>query len=310
MKRFISTVDLPKDQWLRIRKTGITGTDAGAVVGLNPYISAFQVYHDKITEEIEESDSEAMRQGRDMEEYVARRFMEQTGKKVHRANAVYQCDYYPFMLADFDRLIAGERAGLECKTVSPYSADKWKDGAIPMHYQMQVQHYLAVSGYDRWYIAALVFGRDFIVRVIERDEELISYLVKIESRFWNENVLARVMPDPDGTKNCSELIAKQYYRSDAKKTVELLGCADILNRREELSQLITKLETERNTIDQKIKLQMEDAENGIADGYRVSWTAVTSSRLDTTRLRKEKPDIYEEYLKTSTSRRFSVNPAA
>lgn len=68
------------------------------------------------------------------------------------------------MLADFDRLIVGEKAGLECKTVSPYSADKWSDGKIPMHYQMQVQHYLAVSGYECWYIAALIFGRDFIIR--------------------------------------------------------------------------------------------------------------------------------------------------
>ena len=86
------------------------------------------------------------------------------------------------MLADFDRLIVGEEAGLECKTVSAYSADRWSDGKIPLHYQMQVQHYLAVSGYKVWYVAALIMGKEFVVRKIERDEELIQNLIIIEKQ--------------------------------------------------------------------------------------------------------------------------------
>ena len=50
MKRLISTLNLSKEDWLRYRKCGITGTDAGAILGLNPYRSAFQVYHDKISD--------------------------------------------------------------------------------------------------------------------------------------------------------------------------------------------------------------------------------------------------------------------
>lgn len=92
--------------------------------------------------------------------------------------------------------------------MSPYSSDKWDDGNIPLHYQMQVQHYLAVRGYDCWYVAALIFGQKFLVRKIERDEELIKYLITIEENFWNNNVLARVMPDSDGTDSCSETISK------------------------------------------------------------------------------------------------------
>ena len=74
MKRLISTSNLSKEDWLRYRKSGITGTDAGAILGLNPYRSAFQVYHDKISDTIENIDNEAMRQGRDLEDYVAQRF--------------------------------------------------------------------------------------------------------------------------------------------------------------------------------------------------------------------------------------------
>ena len=107
MRRLVSTIDLPKTDWLKYRKKGITGTDAGAICGLNPYSSAFQIYQDKITDEIEEFDNESMRQGRDLEEYVARRFSEETGLKVRRANAIFQNEENPFMLSDFDRLIVG-----------------------------------------------------------------------------------------------------------------------------------------------------------------------------------------------------------
>ena len=134
MKRLISTLNLSKEDWLRYRKCGITGTDAGAILGLNPYRSAFQVYCDKNSETIENIDNEAMRQGRDLEEYVARRFTEATGKKVRRANMIYGNSKYPFMFANVDRFVVGENAGLECKTASAYNSDKWENDEIPPHY--------------------------------------------------------------------------------------------------------------------------------------------------------------------------------
>lgn len=115
MKRLISTLNLSKEDWLRYRKCGITGTDAGAILGVNPYRSAFQVYCDKNSETIENIDNEAMRQGRDLEDYVAQRFTEATGLKVRRANAIYQSEEHPLLLADFDRLIVGQKAGWNAK---------------------------------------------------------------------------------------------------------------------------------------------------------------------------------------------------
>ncbi|MDL2302143.1 YqaJ viral recombinase family protein [Lachnospiraceae bacterium OttesenSCG-928-D06] len=310
MRRLVSTMDLPKAEWLAYRKMGITGTDAGAITGMNPYRSAFQVYLDKITDKTEEFDNESMRQGRDLEEYTAQRFSEETGLKVRRANAIYQNEKHPIMLADFDRMVIGQKAGLECKTVSPYSADKWADGKIPLHYQMQVQHYLAVSGFECWYICALIFGQALLIRKIDRDEELIQYLITIEERFWNENIMERIMPDPDGTKSCSEQISKLYFKSDARKTVELQGFGSILQRREELVELIDKLEKEKSSIDQRIQMELQEAAYGITPDYKVSWITAESRRLDTKRLKAERPEIYEQYCKVNSSRRFTVKHAA
>ena len=130
----ISLAGVSNAEWLRLRKTGIGGSDAGAVCGVNPYSSAMKVFQDKTGEAVEEQDSEAVRIGHDLEQYVAERFTEATGLKVRRSNFMYRSMEHPFMIADVDRLVIGEDAGLECKTASAYNADKWSDGDIPLHY--------------------------------------------------------------------------------------------------------------------------------------------------------------------------------
>ena len=160
----IPVADMGREEWLELRKTGIGGSDAGAVCGLNPYSSPMKVYRDKTGGVAEELDNESVRQGHDLEEYVARRFTEATGLKVRRSNYMYRSTENPFMIADVDRLVVGEDAGLECKTASACNADKWKDGDIPLHYVMQCCHYMAVTGKRIWYIAAVILGRDFVCR--------------------------------------------------------------------------------------------------------------------------------------------------
>lgn len=309
MKKIVSTLNLNREEWLKYRKKGICGTDAGAITGFNPYVSAFSVYSDKTSDEISEFDNEAMRQGRDMEDYVARRFMEETGKQVRRANAIYKNEKHPIMLADFDRLIVGEKAGLECKTVSPYSADKWSDGKIPMHYQMQVQHYLAVSGYECWYIAALIFGRDFIIRKIERDEELINNLTVIEENWWEKHIVENTIPEPDGSTAYTKLL-NEYYHNDRDKTVKLYGMDKTLERRGEIDSLIRKLNTEKEAIDQRIKINLEDASYGETEKYKVSWIDTVQNRIDSKKLKAENPDIYNGYLNEVHSKRFTVKKIA
>ena len=129
LNKVVSTLEMPHEEWLRYRKKGIGGSDAGAICGVNKYRSAVSVFLDKTTEQTSEFDNEAMRQGRDLEQYVAERFCEETGKKVRRANAIFSHSELPFMLANVDRLVVGENAGLECKTASAFSADKWADGS-------------------------------------------------------------------------------------------------------------------------------------------------------------------------------------
>ena len=305
----LSVKDLSKAEWLRLRKEGIGGSDAGAVCGMNPYRSAMDVFCDKVSAEVEETDNEAMRQGRDLEDYVARRFMEATGLKVRRSNVMYRNREYPFMLADVDRLVVGERAGLECKTASAYSADKWKDGRIPAHYEIQCHHYMAVTGLDAWYLAVVILGRGFQYIKIERDEELIRNLVQIETDFWNDHVLAGVMPEPDGSRACEEILG-QYYPAANRETLQLPPLFnERLERRESLLEMIERFQAEQRQIEQEIKLYMKDGQEAVNDRYRVTWSDVESARLDVRRLKEEKPEVYQEFAKKTSSRRFTVRAA-
>ena len=305
----ISTKNMDRNEWLKIRKTGLGGSDAGAVCGLNPYVSPMAVYRDKVSDETDMGDNEAMRQGRDLEEYVAQRFTEETGLKVRRSNKMYRSTEYPWMIADVDRMVAGGGAGLECKTVSVYKKDQWADGGIPVYYLLQCYHYMIVTGCRTWYLAAVILGQDFQYRRIEYEEETAQNLIALEAEFWNNHVLPRHMPDPDGSKSCDAVLEEYFCQRGKAETIELVGFDQKLERRQEIEETMKLLETEMRQIDQEIKVFMDGHEMADSGRYRVTWREVISSRLDTKRLKEEKPDIYREFLQESKSSRFTVKVA-
>lgn len=305
----ISISGMSREDWLMLRKSGIGGSDAGSICGLNPYSSPMKVFWDKTSEEIEELDNEAVRQGHDLEEYVAQRFTEATGLKVRRTNYMYRNTEYPFMIADVDRLIVGEDAGLECKTASAYNADKWKDGDIPLHYIMQCYHYMAVTGKRTWYIAAVILGREFIYRKLIWDDDIIKHLTATEKNFWKNYVEKSIIPPPDGSKVCDDIIERYFHSSKKESEIKLVGFDEKLNRREEILGFISELQEEQKQIEQEIKLYMKDSEFASSEQYRVSWSGVDTARLDTKRIKEEHPEIYQNYLKISNSRRFQVKAA-
>ena len=306
LNRLVHTSQLSHEEWLAYRKKGIGGSDAGAICGLNKYRSPISVYLDKTAENVEEQeDNESMRQGRDLEQYVAARFSEATGKKVRKANAIFYLPEVPYMIANVDRLIVGEDAGLECKTASAYAAEKWKNEKIPPEYEIQCHHYMAVTGASAWYIACVILGREFIWRKIDRDPDVIEMLKQIETEFWTENVQKGRMPDPDGSEAADNAILEKYPES-GDKLILLTGFDKELDRRREILELQDKLEREKKEIEQKIKLYMEDAEKAESNHYAVTWKTISSNRVDSKKLKQKHPDIYQKCLKSSVSRRFEI----
>ena len=88
-----------------------------------------------------------------------------------------------------------------------------------------------------------------------------------------------------------------------------MSISEIESKVRELRQLQTLIEeaqAEAETIKDAIKAHMGDSEELRAGEYKVTWKAVTSSRLDTAALRKAIPDVAAAFTRTTTTRRFCV----
>ena len=301
------TLDMPREEWLVLRRKGIGGSDAAAIVGLDRYRSPFDVYADKLGLKPEIPDNEAMRQGRDLEQYVAERFMEATGKRVRRRNAMLQHPEYPFMIADIDRWIVGENAGLECKTTSVLNRCKFSQGEFPPNYYVQCVHYMAVTGAERWYLAVLVLNKAFHVFTIERDEAEIQALIAAEKDFWENHVMKQIPPALDGSEVTSEIIKQLFPEAREATETALFGYEGKIQQYLELDTKVKELECERDKLKQELQLAMADAEIGRAQGYIVEWKNQTRQTIDTQRLKKEQAEIYNKYLKApQTVRMFKI----
>ena len=201
----VSTRGMSRDAWLEQRRKTIGGSDAAAIVGLSKYASPFSVWAEKTGRLPEREDNEAMRQGRDLEDYVARRWMEAAGQKVHRVSAILYNSIYPFAHADVDRMLTGKNEGLECKTTATLDLKQFSGGEFPAQYYAQCVHYLAVTGAERWNLAVLAFGRGFFTFTLERDQAEIDALMKAEAAFW-QMVEAGTPPLMDGSEASAETL--------------------------------------------------------------------------------------------------------
>ena len=74
----------------------------------------------------------------------------------------------------------------------------------------------------------------------------------------------------------------------------------------ELKRMREELEAEITTLEDSIKAAMGEEELLTAGAHKVTWTTFTSSRLDTTALKKALPEVAERFTKQTTMRRFSV----
>lgn len=207
------TTDLTREEWLEIRRQGIGGSDLAAVLSLSDWNSPMSIYLDKIGELKEKPQSEYAYWGNTLENIVAQEFSKRTGLKVQRKNEMLRSKEHPFMMANIDRKIVGCHEGLECKTTSEYKRSEWKGDNIPKQYILQCQHYMAVTGYNKWHIAVLIGGNTLEFKSIERDEDIIKMAIDKCEVFWNNFVSKRIPPAIDGLKPTTDVLKEVYEKS-------------------------------------------------------------------------------------------------
>lgn len=307
MAKLIMTVAEMQDEnkWLEMRNMGIGGSDASIVVGLNKWKSPFSLWLEKTGQSEPEdlSNNEYVYWGKKLEQAVSDRFCELTGKKVQK-RGLLQSEEYPFMLASVDRMVVGENAGLECKTANGFAGKQWEDDEVPDAYYIQCQHYMAVTGCDKWYIAVLIGGNKFIWKCIERNQQDIDVLIGAEKDFWRK-VENNIVPDVDGSSCCSKALEKRLS-IQVEKVVLPTEAEDLINKIDELDKTIKVLEEQKDFGKNQIKKMLVDlkAEAGVVGERSVTWKEQAGrTTVDSKKLKAEMPEVYGKYSKVGNPTR-------
>ena len=302
----VSTKGMSREDWLAQRRKTIGGSDAAAIVGLSRYSTPYTIFMDKTGRLPDKPDTEAMRLGRDLEDYVAKRWQEATGKKVRRLQAMLYNPMYPFAHADVDRMVIGEDAGLECKTTSTLDMKQFHGVEFPEKYYAQCVHYMAVTGAKRWYLAVLVFGRGFFEFTLERDQAEIDALMTAEGGFWRDYVERDTPPPPDGSQATTDALQVVYADSRDEER-DLFGRETMLDEYMQLKRQKRAIEDRMGEIENALKEDLQEAERGRCGFYTISWKSQQRSTFQPKAFAQAYPNIdLTPFYKTSSTRPFKV----
>ncbi|PKE36845.1 hypothetical protein CW670_02630 [Macrococcoides caseolyticum] len=307
MAEVLNTKDVTHEEWLKARQAGVGGSDAGTILGVNKWKSKTQLFFEKVNPELKQQvDNEFIYWGNVLEDVVAKEFETRTGKKVRKNNKMLRHPEHEFMLANLDRVIVGEKALLECKTTSQYNIDQWKDDEIPASYLCQIQHYMAVTGYEKAYIAVLCGGNQFIWKEVPRDDELIEIIINAEKDFWYNNVLAGVIPEIDGSDATKDFLNHMYKDIDETEVQLSDDVETLLTALEQVKQEEKELKELKTQYENKIKHILGNNLAGKTSGYQITWKPQVRKTLDTKKIREIYGEQLDPYYKETETRVLKI----
>ena len=300
------TKDMTKKEWLLKRKEGIGGSDVASLLGISPYKSSVSVYMDKTSEEVETNDEGTykMELGNKLEDFVAKEFTLKTNKKVRNVNGILKNEKYPYSIANIDKAVVGERAFLECVVTNSFAKKKYKN-EVPSHIKAQCYHYMAITGATHCYVAILVGNEEVIIHKLDRDENAIDEIMKIEKEFWETYVLGNNIPLPDGSEDYSKFISG-FYEDTIDEVLVIFEKQEILNKYDEVKSKIKELDKEKKSMEQFFKSQMGNYEVAFIGDRKITWKKQSKTIFDTKRFKNDYPELYKDYAKEISSRVFKI----
>jgi len=298
-----------REDWLKGRKTYIGGSDIGAIVGVNKYKTAVDVYLGKTSEEVEEQNTDAIYWGNSLEGVVAQAYSERTGFAVEIEPNIIRHKDYPFLAANIDRWADNKNHILECKTAGFMMAKDWGEeytDQIPESYLCQVAWYAGICEVERVDIAVLIGGQDFRIYSYTANRAFQEKLIKVGINFWNNHVLKNMPPEIKHVNDVMSLypVSKPIEAKANSEVIAKLGTIKALKAQDK------QLNDSIKTLELEVKEYMKEAELLVDNSGKclASWkTAKPRQSLDTKKLKAEHEDIYKEYMKESEpSRMFLI----
>lgn len=311
-----------EEKWLELRRTGIGGSDAGAIMGYNKYASPLTIYMAK--KNVKGFDGNLATQwGHILEDPIRQKTKEELGIEIISIPGTFSSIEYPFMNANLDGVchadhqieIGGEivegLGGHEIKTSS--RGEGFTDDEIPDSYYCQVQHYMAVTKLP-WFILTVFFmntkrGRHYVIR--KNDDFIYSKLIPAERNFWENNVLAENIPEPIGVESETEYLKNLPVDSDITLDAET---EEIINSEREIDSQIKELSKKQSELKNKILLKLSELSVGFdkadkttatGNNFKITYNLQVRKSIDSDLLKKD--GIYDKYTKESSSKVMRIS---
>ena len=297
----VAEAEKDHDKWLATRNKGIGGSDASIIMGYNPYRSKLSLWMEKTGRQEPEdlSDNQAVQWGIRHEPTIAKWFAEETGKKLRKCGTMQNVKH-PWLLANVDRLVEGEEAGVEIKTAGVKQYPQWAEEELPDAYYCQVQHYMLVTGLKKWYVAVLLAGNEARIREVPRNEAFIAEMFQKEAAFWTL-VEHYIMPEVDGLESTKDALNELYPKAVKESVLELETTEtieEIFRDYASYKKSIAELEILKAECENKIKKLMGDNERCKVGEHKASWINMPGKKsIDLKALELNNPKIYKKYMK-------------
>ena len=253
------------EEWLGLRKQGITGTDVGTLLGVNPYESAFALYHKKlglIDDHV--PDNNRMKLGRFLETPLLEMFQDNHPELTIVQVGTYRNRERKWQIANPDALAYdGDKLYIvEVKTSRQY----WDE--IPPHYKAQVLHYCDVFDADGIMFVTLE-GGDYKEYTLDRDQEAIEIQRGLSETFWEENLANEIVPDWDGSESTYNAV-RELSEPSEEGSIDLgdLG-VHLVNKQSELD----RVQEELNELKSRTLEAMQHAKYGVVEHDGVEYSA-------------------------------------
>jgi len=282
-------------EWLNKKSHSIGGSEISAILGLNPYMTAIDVYLNKVEgKQIE--NKIVMRAGTVLEPFVAELFAEETGYKVVMpSQRLFVHKEYDYLVGSPDRFFTKENTAgvLECKTTSISYDD------IPEFWQLQNMWYMGIVGSELGSVAFLKNNRAFGFKEYDFNKELFEAMVEAAVTFWNNYVIKQTPPEIT-EKNISEV--SKIYRShiDGLKIKASKETVSLLNSYVAVKNIKKIVEAKEEELKDHIKFVLRDSEAIIDedDNVLATWKKSKDGKtFDTDLFKSENPELYSKYLK-------------
>ncbi|OOR86725.1 endonuclease [Moraxella caviae] len=319
------TKEMTHTDWLKARQTGIGGSDIAAIMGVSPYKTAYDIYLDKVVNiDGEQEINEAAYWGNVLEDVVAKEYAKRNDVKVQRVNYIIRSPEYPFAIANIDRAVVNpEISGsvrvsadstlstdrlLEIKTSSAYLSNNWGDentDVVPDHYLLQCQWYMGITKTPKCDLAVLIGGNKYQQYTIDFDAELFTQMIEAARDFWLD-LENGICPDPTSIKN----IRHKYKKAEPGTSIDISEdeqAIEIVSKFLDLKDAEKDLNSKLDEAKNEIALLFKDKESLVLDGKSImTYKNQVSNRLDSTKLKKDMPEIVAQYMKQSQSRVLRV----